>query len=84
MERKRVAVKRNVKKGLTKEDLARRHKPSPERLAQAMAFLNHPKGIEPDPEDQLPEGYVSSLPKFDASRDLDTEASKHPAPSKSS
>jgi HicB family len=38
--------------------LARRQKVTPARIAQAMAILNKPTGIEPAQEDRLPEGYA--------------------------
>lgn len=38
--------------------LARRREVTPVRIAQAMAILNRPTGLEPDTEDRLPEGYT--------------------------
>lgn len=54
-----VAVAEKLAHLQHEEWLSRRRKPTPEGHAQAMAFFNRPKGIEPDPEDQLPDGYVS-------------------------
>ena len=36
-----------------------RSKPSPARLALALAALDRPTGIAPEPEDALPDGYES-------------------------
>ena len=35
----------------------RRRKVTPELIAKGLAALNRPMGIEPEPEDRLPEGY---------------------------
>jgi hypothetical protein len=40
--------------------LESRSKPTAKRIAHALAILDRPTGIAPDPDDLLPEGYVSS------------------------
>jgi hypothetical protein len=37
-----------------------RSKPTAKRIAQALAILDRPTRIAPDPDDLLPEGHVSS------------------------
>jgi hypothetical protein len=39
--------------------LAAREKPSASRIARALAILDQPTGIPPEPWDELPEGYES-------------------------
>ena len=53
-----VAVAEKLAHLQHEEWIASRQKVTPERIAQAMAILNKPTGIEPAPEDRLPEGYV--------------------------
>lgn len=55
-----VAVAEKLAHLQHEEWLARRRKPTPERIAQALVILNRPTGIAPDPEDRLPEGYSST------------------------
>jgi hypothetical protein len=38
---------------------ASRQKPTPERIAQLLAFFDEQKGVPPEPWDELPEGYIS-------------------------
>ena len=40
------------------EWITRRRKVTPDLINKGLAALNHPTGIEPAPEDRLPEGYV--------------------------
>lgn len=53
-----VAVAEKLAHLQHEEWLARRREPTQKRIAEALAFLNRPKGIEPSPDDQLPDGYV--------------------------
>ncbi len=39
--------------------VAGRRKPTPEYMAAALAILDRDNGNDPDPGDELPEGYVS-------------------------
>ena len=49
-----VAVAQKLAHLQHEEWLAQRRKPTPGRIAQALAILDRPTGIEPDPEDRLP------------------------------
>ena len=40
--------------------LAQRQEPTRQRIAQALEVVNRLKGIDPGPEDRLPDGYVLS------------------------
>lgn len=53
-----VAVAEKLAHLQHEEWVADRRKVTPERIARAIAILNKPTGIEPAPEDRLPEGYV--------------------------
>jgi hypothetical protein len=54
-----LAVAEKLARLQHEEWLARRSKPTPERLARALQILDRPTNNPPEPGDELPEGYVS-------------------------